>query len=250
MSHLMGVASLAMEASVYCDAGSTTDIGIGALLHDAIEDQGHQITLEDIENKFGAVPAQIVRECTDSDIVPKPPWKARKQVYIDSVVTKAKASQLVSAADKLHNALAILFDHSRLGVAVFDRFSVEAAEVVWYYVLKRAWTSKLGWVSPKRHGSVIGMGVCLTVLMLIKLLRFFILAYRKVSGLNVCPAKILVSIFPVILTFAFTVAFSQAIVCHLQPPGICWSNSNVSRYISAWRLTQCLDDYQVLQLPY
>jgi len=28
-------------------------------------------------------------------------------------------------------------------------------------VLKRAWTSKLGWVSPKRHGSVIGMGVCL-----------------------------------------------------------------------------------------
>ena len=29
-------------------------------------------------------------------------------------------------------------------------------------------------------------------------------------------------------------------------PGICWSNSNVSRYLSAWRLTQCLDDYQVL----
>ena len=103
----------------------------------------------------------MVRHYTDSDIVPKPPWKARKQVYIDSVVTKAKASQLVSAADKLHNARAILFDHSRLGVAVFDRFSVEAAEVVWYYVLKRAWTSKLGWVSPKRHGSVIGMGVCL-----------------------------------------------------------------------------------------
>ena len=60
----------------------------------------------------------MVRHYTDSDIVPKPPWKARKQVYIDSVVTKAKASQLVSAADKLHNARAILFDHSRLGVAV------------------------------------------------------------------------------------------------------------------------------------
>jgi len=133
MSHLMGVASLAMEASVYCDAGSTTDIGIGALLHDAIEDQGHQITLEDIENKFGAVPAEIVRDCTDTDIVPKPPWKARKQAYIDSVATKAKCSQLVSAADKLHNARAIVFDHSRLGAQVFDRFSVEATEVVWYY---------------------------------------------------------------------------------------------------------------------
>ena len=73
MSHLMGVSSLAMEASVYCKVGSTTDIGIGALLHDAIEDQGHQITLDDIENKFGPVPAEIVRDCTDTDIVPKPP---------------------------------------------------------------------------------------------------------------------------------------------------------------------------------
>ena len=133
MSHLMGVSSLAMEASVYCKVGSTTDIGIGALLHDAIEDQGHQITLDDIENKFGPVPAEIVRDCTDTDIVPKPPWRARKQAYIDSIATKAKASQLVSAADKLHNTRAILFDHSRLGAEVFDRFSVDAAQVVWYY---------------------------------------------------------------------------------------------------------------------
>ena len=75
-------------------------------MHDAIEDQDHQITLEDIESKFGPVPAEIVRDCTDTDIVPKPPWKARKQAYIDSVATKAKASQLVSTADKLHNARA------------------------------------------------------------------------------------------------------------------------------------------------
>ena len=27
----------------------------------------------------------------------------------------------------------MLFDHSRLGAEVFDRFSVEATQVVWYY---------------------------------------------------------------------------------------------------------------------
>ncbi len=132
-SHLIGVASLAMEASIYSDVGSTYDIGIGALLHDSIEDQGDKITLEDIEKRFGPVPALIVSECTDTDVVPKPPWKARKQAYIDAVVTKAHASQLVSAADKLHNTRAILFDFKQVGDGVFDRFSVDAGEVAWYY---------------------------------------------------------------------------------------------------------------------
>jgi len=133
ITHLMGVASLAMEASVYSDAGSTSDIGIGALLHDAIEDQGHKISLEEIESKFGTIPARIVKDCTDTDVVPKPPWKARKQTYIDKIGTKARASQLVSTADKLHNTRAILYDFRHTGHDVFSRFSVDAGEVAWYY---------------------------------------------------------------------------------------------------------------------
>ena len=66
-------------------------------------------------------------------MVPRPSWKARKQAYIDAVVTKAHVSQLVSAADKLHNTRAILFDFKQIGYGVLDRFSVDAGEVAWYY---------------------------------------------------------------------------------------------------------------------
>ena len=118
VSHLMGVASLSMEASVYCDVGTATDIGIGALLHDAIEDQGDKITLADIESQFGRLPAEIVKDCTDSHTTPRPPWKARKEKYIAEIHRKGLASQLVSAADKLHNARAIVFDYSQVGACL------------------------------------------------------------------------------------------------------------------------------------
>lgn len=133
LTHLMGVASIAMEASIYCSVGSTIDIGIGALLHDAIEDQGDKISLDEIEALFGRLPAEIVRECTDTDMNPKPPWRARKEKYIADIAAKARASQLVSAADKLHNSRAIVLDHYQIGPLVFERFSVPSCEVIWYY---------------------------------------------------------------------------------------------------------------------
>jgi len=133
MAHLMGVSALALEATAYHEPNDREAIAIGALLHDAIEDQGDKVSLAEIESRFGPFVAQIVSECTDTDVVPKPPWKARKEKYIADIKNKARASQLVSTADKLHNARAILFDYQKIGMAVFDRFSVPAHEVVWYY---------------------------------------------------------------------------------------------------------------------
>ena len=40
---------------------------------------------------------------------------------------------LVSCADKLHNARAIVRDREISGDAVWDRFNASRAEVVWYY---------------------------------------------------------------------------------------------------------------------
>ena len=104
LSHLLGVASIALEY------GANEDQAIGALLHDAGEDAGGRGRIEDIRQRFGDEVADIVDGCTDADVVPKPEWRKRKADYIAHIATASAAVRLVSASDKLHNARAILRD--------------------------------------------------------------------------------------------------------------------------------------------
>ncbi|MDP9294670.1 MAG: HD domain-containing protein [Actinomycetota bacterium] len=129
LAHLLGVASLVLE-----DGGSE-DEAIAALLHDAVEDQGGQQTLGLIRKQFGKRVAEIVLACSDTDVVPKPPWKARKQAYIDHIADPALDQGIlrVSLADKLHNARAILFDLHVVEDELWERFSADRSEVLWYY---------------------------------------------------------------------------------------------------------------------
>lgn len=127
ISHLLGVASLALEY------GATEDEAIAALLHDAIEDQGGAATREAIRHRFGDTVTAIVEGCTDADTIPKPPWKERKQEYIDHVPHASASVRLVSACDKLHNARSILRDYRVLGDALWDRFKGGKEGTLWYY---------------------------------------------------------------------------------------------------------------------
>ena len=127
VSHLLGVASLALEA------GADEDQAIAALLHDAVEDQGGPERLADIRVRYGDRVADIVDHCTDSDTEPKPPWRARKEAYIASLAHKPPASLLVSLADKTHNIGAILADLASTGPNVWDRFTGEKGGTLWYY---------------------------------------------------------------------------------------------------------------------
>lgn len=126
LSHLLGVASLVLEH------GGNEEDGCAALLHDAIEDGGAQWETV-IAQKFGASVAAIVRGCTDADIQPKPPWRARKQAYLDHLRDADDRVLLVSASDKLHNARAIVSDLLTHGPAVFDRFNAGRDGTLWYY---------------------------------------------------------------------------------------------------------------------
>jgi (p)ppGpp synthase/HD superfamily hydrolase len=127
VSHLLGVASLALEH------GATEDEAIAALLHDAVEDQGGEPTLREIRQKFGDRVAEIVWGCTDSEIYPKPPWRQRKEQYIAHLQHATPSIRLVSACDKLHNARAILTDYRAIGDSLWTRFRPGKDGVLWYY---------------------------------------------------------------------------------------------------------------------
>jgi hypothetical protein len=140
VAHLLGAAAYLLE-----QPGTTEDQAIAALLHDAIEDQGDQITLQDIEQRFGAAVARMVGDCTDADTDPKPPWPGRKAAYLLRLQTVGRSSLQVSLADKLHNATAILRDHHAVGTAVWDRFSAPPSAQHWYYTsLAEVFTRRLG----------------------------------------------------------------------------------------------------------
>jgi (p)ppGpp synthase/HD superfamily hydrolase len=127
LSHLLGVASLVVEE------GGTEAQAIGALLHDAVEDQGGLERLEDIRTRFGDEVAEIVLACTDSTEEPKPPWRARKESYLAHLPVAPPAALPVSLADKLHNARSILIDLRSIGIAVFDRFTGGMDGALWYF---------------------------------------------------------------------------------------------------------------------
>src|SRR5438105_875546 len=127
IGHLMGVASIVL------DDGGTEDEAIAALLHDAPEDQGGRARLDEIRGRFGDPVARIVEDCTDSWSTPKEPWLERKRRYIEHARTLAPPSLRVSAADKVHNAYAILRDLRNTGEQVWLRFSGSADDVLAYY---------------------------------------------------------------------------------------------------------------------
>jgi GTP pyrophosphokinase len=127
ISHLLAVTGLVIEY------GADEDEAIAALLHDAIEDQGGTKTREEIHRRFGERVVEIVDGCTDTDVTPKPPWRRRKEAYLAHLRNAPASVLLVSAADKLHNARAILADYRRLGESLWDRFSGGKTGTLWYY---------------------------------------------------------------------------------------------------------------------
>jgi GTP pyrophosphokinase len=125
IAHLLAVASIVLEN------GGNEDEAIAALLHDSIEDQG--TTPEDLRLMYGETVATIVVGCTDAFVMPKPPWRARKEAYIAHIRDASPSVLLVSAADKLHNARSILSNYRVLGEPLWKRFNGGKEGTLWYY---------------------------------------------------------------------------------------------------------------------
>jgi (p)ppGpp synthase/HD superfamily hydrolase len=127
IAHLLGVTGIALEV------GADEDQAIAALLHDAVEDQGGEKQHQQIQKRFGDRVARIVADCSDSWILPKPPWQGRKEAYLQHLLQVSPDSMLVSCADKLDNARTILEDYRQVGEVVWDRFTGGREGTLWYY---------------------------------------------------------------------------------------------------------------------
>ncbi len=127
IAHLLAVAGIVIEQ------GASEDEAIAALLHDAIEDQGGRATAAEIRRRYGEAVEQIVWGCTDAEVVPKPPWRARKEAYLAHLPGAPASVRLVSAADKLHNVRSIIADYRALGDGVWSRFNGGKDGTLWYY---------------------------------------------------------------------------------------------------------------------
>src|SRR5580704_17391359 len=135
MAHLLGVTALVMGEAGGCVV-VTEDMLIAALLHDAVEDHGGMPRLREIEGRFGADVSRMVAALSDTfaeDHGEKEGWEERKNNYLVRLRGEPDDVLLISAADKLYNAKAILDDFNEIGAAVFDRFKRGAKEQLWYF---------------------------------------------------------------------------------------------------------------------
>ena len=133
LSHLLAVSSLVLEA------GGDEQLAIAGLLHDALEDQGHATSHEEISYRFGQRCADIVLACSHSEYGGGEPedllerWRWRRERYLAHLADAPDDVLLVSRADKLHNARAIEADLRDIGPALWTRFRTGVEGQLWYY---------------------------------------------------------------------------------------------------------------------
>jgi (p)ppGpp synthase/HD superfamily hydrolase len=137
IAHLLGVASLVLSET----GGKvpiTEDMVIAALLHDTAEDHGGQPRLDDVEKEFGPHVARMVGGLSDTlaaDHEKKEGWEVRKNSYLARLHHEPLDVLVISVADKLYNAKAILDDlrDPQVGSKVWERFKRGPEQQLWYF---------------------------------------------------------------------------------------------------------------------
>jgi len=136
LAHLLGVAALVMGEAGHAWTPVNEDMVIAALLHDAAEDHGGLPRLKDIENKFGSDVARMVAGLSDSlaeNADDKDSWPERKRAYLLRLRDELPDVRLISVADKLYNARAILEDYREVRSLIWKRFKRGREEQLWYF---------------------------------------------------------------------------------------------------------------------
>ena len=126
-----------MEAAVIVGT-MTNDQNLiaAAALHDVVEDT--DISIEEIENKFGKRVKELVESETEdkrADLPPAETWRIRKEESLEVLKNTNDIDILtVWLGDKLANMRAIYRDFKEEGVDMWQRFNQKnVSEQAWYY---------------------------------------------------------------------------------------------------------------------
>jgi len=152
VAHLLAVSALVLEHE------GTEEEAIAGLLHDALEDAPDQEEADrrrcEIRRRFGESVLSIVEACTDAEPSAKAlerslepgakraAYQDRKSRYIEHLPAADRSARLVAAADKVHNAGAIVRDLHAIGLAVFERFMAKRELTLWYLLPRGAGVSR------------------------------------------------------------------------------------------------------------
>jgi len=127
IGHLLRVCGIVLEY------GGTEDEAIAALLHDSLEDQNRPGLAEEIASRFGPIVLSIVEACSDAVVQPKPPWRERKEAFLERLRTANAAVRLVQTADKLDNVSTLLVQYRVFGPEIWKKFNGGREGTLWYY---------------------------------------------------------------------------------------------------------------------
>lgn len=134
MAHLLGVAALVM-GEIGGPIPVTEEMVIAAVLHDVVEDHGGKPRLDEVRTIFGAHVADMVEGLSDTlaeDHDKKEGWEDRKVAYLKKLHHEPESVLLISVADKLYNAKAMLDDYKQIGPEVWKRFKRDRNQQLWY----------------------------------------------------------------------------------------------------------------------
>ena len=136
ISHLLAVSALVIEYG-----GTEVQAG-AALLHDVIEDTDLKDTFF-LGSLVGPDVAAIVVACTDAFEDPKPPWRPRKEKYLQHLremiaEPEVNPAILVALADKVHNAETtadMVLHKGKTAKEIYDdpNFNAKVGEQKWWY---------------------------------------------------------------------------------------------------------------------
>lgn len=114
--------------------GFAEDAAIAGLLHDVVEDQ--DVTLEEIETRFGARVAEMVAAVTEQkkdDEGNLRPWEVRKQEALDHLHHADPEILAIKAADVIHNTRGLAREVRQRGPSIWRFYRRGADESLWYY---------------------------------------------------------------------------------------------------------------------
>lgn len=146
LAHLLSVCALVQQD------GGDEDEAIAALLHDSLEDKPGETSPAVLSKRFGPRVLTLIQLATDTppDYAggPKPPWRDRKERYLEHVRQAPPSNLRVTVADKVDNVRAILADHSRVGESLWSRFNAGKKDQLWYYQSALAAYKEAGFSGP------------------------------------------------------------------------------------------------------